>query len=138
MLKITVAFTLTQIFYKFVQLLKNTMHTSAEDAVVPKTAVSASAAAATASEIHKRKRMELFDCLITAEKGLKGSILEQTASSEPITDFTRDQSQQRPDDALVAIKERRFRGEESIFKKPPPGIMKCLKPRKTPGYQVRT
>jgi len=32
---------------------------------------------------------------------------------------------------------RRMRGKESIFKKPELPIGRCLKPRKTPDYQVR-
>lgn len=108
------------------------MPTQADDAVVPDTPTSSSSSSA--SDTHERKRKQLFDILTTAELGLKGTILEQSANEPPSVHRERPQRQQ--DDAMVAIRERRFRGEESIFKKPPPGIMKCLNPRKTPDYQV--
>lgn len=110
------------------------MPTQADDAVVPEKPPATTSSSA--SDTHERKRKQLFDSLSTAELGLKGTILEQSTSTEHRLSVDRRPTRQPDDDDMVAIRERRVRGEESIFKKPPPGIMKCLKPRKTPDYQV--
>lgn len=102
-----------------------------DDAVVPDTTTPS-------TELYERKRQQLFNSLCTAEKSIEGTILDQKTIVELTTENDR---QQRPnkrsiDVAALDISDRRFHGQESIFKKPPPGIMKCLKPRRTPGYKV--
>lgn len=101
-----------------------------DDAVVPDVTTSS-------TELYERKRKQLFDSLCSAEKSIEGTILEQRSVVE-----LNEERERRPikrttaDVADEGIADRRFHGQESIFKKPPPGIMKCLKPRRTPGYQV--
>lgn len=84
------------------------------------------------TELYERKRKQLFDSLCSAEKSIVGTSLEQK-SVEKLED--RKPKRNKVDASALAVMGR-FHGQESIFKKPPPGIMKCLKPRKTPGYQV--
>lgn len=73
------------------------------------------------------KKKRLFESLISAENCIIGTNLEQ----KPI------QSQRqlsRTDDTKIVGK--RFQGKESIFKRPLAPITKCLKPRRSPDYQV--
>lgn len=70
----------------------------------------------------------LFDCLLTAEKSIVGTSLEQKES------YT-GHLPQRNESKVVG---RRFQGRESIFKRPAAPIGKCLKPRRAPDYQVRS
>lgn len=69
----------------------------------------------------------LFDCLLTAEKSIIGTSLEQKES-------VKGHLPQRTGPKVVS---RRFQGRESIFKRPAAPIGKCLKPRRAPDYQVR-
>ncbi|XP_034480726.1 uncharacterized protein LOC117786524 [Drosophila innubila] len=100
------------------------------------------------------KRDALFACLDDASKELKGTALDQSKSKpytvnalERANNSRHGQSTQQvmnyrqgrsieagnePDDEKL----RRLRGKESIFKKPELPIARCLKPRKTPDYQV--
>jgi len=101
------------------------------------------------------KRDALFACLDDASKELRGTALDQSkAKSFSINALDRgnqsgnasgsgevmnyrhgrsiDVSPDSEDGRL-----RRMRGKESIFKKPELPIGRCLKPRKTPDYQVR-
>ncbi|EDV96084.1 uncharacterized protein LOC6557362 [Drosophila grimshawi] len=92
------------------------------------------------------KRDALFACLDDASKELKGTALDQTRSKPyTINALERAKNQGRKICAagkadLVETetdeKLRRLRGKESIFKKPELPIGRCLKPRKTPDYQV--
>lgn len=72
------------------------------------------------------KRKLLFECLTTAEKTIKGTSLEQKS------DISYVRASQN-DSKTVS---RRFHGKESIFKRPEAPIEKCLRPRKTPDFQV--
>lgn len=102
-----------------------------DDAVVPDVTTPS-------TELYERKRKQLFDSLCSAEKSIEGTILEQRSVVELAEDRRRPNNNKRRtvDVAALDITDRRFHGQESIFKKPPPGIMKCLKPRRTPDYQV--
>ncbi|KAH8415655.1 hypothetical protein KR222_007393 [Zaprionus bogoriensis] len=99
------------------------------------------------------KRDALFACLDDASKELKGTALDQTRSKPYSINALERASRQgvpqresvmnyrhgRSTDAgneLEDEKLRRLRGKESIFKKPELPIGRCLKPRKTPDYQV--
>ncbi|GAB0090434.1 uncharacterized protein DMENIID0001_051670 [Sergentomyia squamirostris] len=82
----------------------------------------------------ENKRKLLFDSLSTAEKAIKGTILEQNDS----TSERNRQSLARPkvdkkNDARQVLK---FRGRESIFKRPEAPISQCLRRRQRPDYQV--
>lgn len=72
------------------------------------------------------KKKLLFDSLLTAEKCIMGTNLEQRPMSQTVG--------RRSDDSKTMG--RRFSGRESIFKRPAAPISKCLKPRQTPDYQV--
>ncbi|KAH8305235.1 hypothetical protein KR018_006111 [Drosophila ironensis] len=105
------------------------------------------------------KREALFACLDDASKELRGTALDQskakafslnalepagTASggasssvsgSGQVMNYRRGRAIDtniEPEDGRL----RRMRGKESIFKKPELPIGRCLKPRKTPDYQV--
>lgn len=103
------------------------------------------------------KRDALFACLDDASKELKGTALDQTKSrTYSINALERPKSSaRRPEqrqevmnyrqgrstgagggNELEDEKLRRMRGKESIFKKPELPIGRCLKPRKTPDYQI--
>lgn len=99
-----------------------------DDAVVPDVTTPS-------TELYERKRKQLFDSLCSAAKSIEGTILEQRSVVE-LAEERRPNNKRTLDVAALDITDRRFHGQESIFKKPPPGIMKCLKPRRTPGYQV--
>lgn len=73
------------------------------------------------------KQKLLFDSLLNAEKSVSGTSLEQT--------HTRDV--EKGDNRPSKVTSRRFRGKESIFKRPAAPINKCLKPRRVPDYQVK-
>lgn len=75
---------------------------------------------------YEEKKKMLFDCLLTAEKSIVGTSLEQKESF-------RGHLPQRNESRVVG---RRFQGRESIFKRPAAPISKCLKPRRAPDYQV--
>lgn len=77
---------------------------------------------------YEEKKKVLFDCLLTAEKSIVGTSLEQK-------DSRTGHSPQRTGSKVVG---RRFQGRESIFKRPAAPISKCLKPRRAPDYQVRS
>lgn len=77
---------------------------------------------------YEEKKKLLFDCLLTAEKSIAGTSLEQKESSTHHRPIRSDESK--------AVS-RRFHGKESIFKRPAAPIAKCLKPRRAPDYQVR-
>lgn len=73
------------------------------------------------------KKKMLFDSLTTAEQCIKGTRLEQR--EETYLNQTR-QNQSKEEVS------RRFRGKESIFKRPEAPINKCLRPRRVPDHQV--
>lgn len=75
---------------------------------------------------YQDKKKMLFDCLASAEKSIKGTVLEQKES----------QSDNRETRVSSKVVSRRFQGKESIFKRPAAPIGKCLKPRRAPDYQV--
>ncbi|KAH8302941.1 hypothetical protein KR044_012254 [Drosophila immigrans] len=93
------------------------------------------------------KRDALFACLDDASKELKGTALDQS-QAKPYTINNRTQrkvlhyrqgrSIEVGNDGGTEDDEklRRLRGKESIFKKPEMPLARCLKPRKTPDYQV--
>lgn len=88
--------------------------------------------ASTASELSfAEKQKMLFESLTTAAECIKGTILEQPKDSE---------MHSRKRVAVVskaaAVNSKKFQGRESIFKKPELSITRCLKPRRTPDYQV--
>ncbi|XP_068148590.1 uncharacterized protein [Drosophila tropicalis] len=102
----------------------------------------------------KSKRDALFACLDDASKELKGTALDQS-KAKPYTIRALDRRDNSRDDRGQVMnyrsgqridvngdtesedgKLRRMRGKESIFKKPELPIGRCLKPRKTPDYQV--
>lgn len=72
------------------------------------------------------KQKLLFDSLLNAEKTISGTCLEQKQTH----------SVEKPDNGPSKVTSRRFRGKESIFKRPEAPISKCLKPRRVPDYQV--
>lgn len=114
------------IFSQSTQIYSNPIKMDVDDAVVPDVTTPS-------TELYERKRKQLFDSLLSAEKKIEGTILEQKS----VVELAEERRPKRTVDvAALDITDRRFHGKESIFKKPPPGIMKCLKPRKTPGYQV--
>lgn len=76
----------------------------------------------------ENKRKMIFDCLKEASEKLVGTTLEQKSSPEKRDRNTHDQQDRRI---------KNFNGRESIFKRPEAPISKCLKPRRTPDYQVR-
>lgn len=101
------------------------------------------------------KRDALFACLDDASKELRGTALDQS-KAKPYSVNALDQGSNsgnasgsgqvmnyRHGRSIEAGLEpadgslRRMRGKESIFKKPELPIGRCLKPRKTPDYQVR-
>lgn len=75
---------------------------------------------------YEEKKKMLFDCLLTAEKNIIGTSLEQK-------ELHIDRLPQKTESKVVG---RRFQGRESIFKRPAAPISKCLKPRRAPDYQV--
>lgn len=77
---------------------------------------------------YENKRKALFDSLLDAEKCVSGTSLEQSNATKKDEIFNRNQSK---------ITSKKFRGRESIFKRPELPITKCLKPRRAPDYQVR-
>ncbi|EDW73183.1 uncharacterized protein Dwil_GK17414 [Drosophila willistoni] len=100
------------------------------------------------------KRDALFACLDDASKELKGTGLDQS-KAKPYTIRAMERRHNARDDRGQVMnyrcgqriqvdgetesedgKLRRMRGKESIFKKPELPIGRCLKPRKTPDYQV--
>lgn len=97
------------------------------------------------------KRDALFACLDDASKELKGTPLDQsrakpyTVSALERANNTKNRNQvmnyrqgrsTEGGNEVEDEKLRRLRGKESIFKKPELPIGRCLKPRKTPDYQV--
>ncbi|XP_017040490.1 uncharacterized protein LOC108087571 [Drosophila ficusphila] len=100
------------------------------------------------------KRDALFACLDDASKELRGTALDQSkAKSYSINALDREKKSGNgsgsgqvmnyrhgrsidvdhdPEEGRL----RRMRGKESIFKKPELPIGRCLKPRKTPDYQI--
>ncbi|XP_030385241.1 uncharacterized protein LOC115632288 [Scaptodrosophila lebanonensis] len=96
------------------------------------------------------KRSALFACLDDASKELKGTGLDQsTAQSYTVNALEQDGSGRHVmhyrrgrnvvgigADIDPEVQLKRMRGKESIFKKPELPIGRCLKPRKTPDYQV--
>ncbi|XP_016997886.2 uncharacterized protein [Drosophila takahashii] len=100
------------------------------------------------------KRDALFACLDDASKELKGTALDQSkakslsinaldrgnrsgnsSGSGQVMNYRHGRSIEVGLDAEDG-RLRRMRGKESIFKKPELPIGRCLKPRKTPDYQV--
>ncbi|KAH8369984.1 hypothetical protein KR093_001762 [Drosophila rubida] len=90
------------------------------------------------------KRDALFACLDDASKELKGTALDQS-HAKPYALDTRQQRMNYRQGRSIELgnsnaeddeKLRRLRGKESIFKKPEMPLARCLKPRKTPDYQV--
>lgn len=72
----------------------------------------------------------LFSTLANAEKTIKGTSLEQ-----PDCDYVKKKIPViRPKDTRMKI--AKFRGRESIFKRPEAPIDKCLPQRSTPDFQV--
>lgn len=102
------------------------------------------------------KRDALFACLDDASKELKGTALDQTKSKvysinalerpkssarhpehgQAVMNYRQGRSTGAGGNELQDEKLRRMRGKESIFKKPELPIGRCLKPRKTPDYQI--
>ncbi|XP_023169894.2 uncharacterized protein LOC111598733 [Drosophila hydei] len=94
------------------------------------------------------KRDALFACLDDASKELKGTALDQSRAKpytvsalqkvtnrNPVMNYRQGRSIEAGSE-VEDEKLRRMRGKESIFKKPELPIGRCLKPRKTPDYQV--
>uniref|UniRef100_A0A0K8TQZ7 U5 small nuclear ribonucleoprotein TSSC4 n=1 Tax=Tabanus bromius TaxID=304241 RepID=A0A0K8TQZ7_TABBR len=79
---------------------------------------------------YESKRKLLFDTLFQAENGLKGSILYQGHKDNMSPNAVACPAK------ADSNKMMKFQGQESIFKKPELPISKCLKPRKTPDYQI--
>lgn len=102
------------------------------------------------------KRDALFACLDDASKELKGTALDQTKSKvysinalerhkhgarrpqqrQDVMNYRQGRSTDAGGNEQEDEKLRRMRGKESIFKKPELPIGRCLKPRKTPDYQI--
>ncbi|XP_016966629.1 protein TSSC4 [Drosophila biarmipes] len=100
------------------------------------------------------KRDALFACLDDASKELRGTALDQSkaktfsinaldrgsqsgnaSGSGQVMNYRHGRSiDVSPDSEDGRL--RRMRGKESIFKKPELPIGRCLKPRKTPDYQI--
>ncbi|XP_055688463.1 protein TSSC4 [Lutzomyia longipalpis] len=79
------------------------------------------------------RRKRLFDSLNTAEKSIKGTSLEQSDSSERNRHFL---DRPKVDKKTETRHVMKFRGRESIFKRPEAPISQCLRPRRRPDYQV--
>lgn len=75
---------------------------------------------------YQNKQKLLFDSLLNAEKSVSGTTLEQR--------HVRDV--EMSDRGPSKVTSKRFRGKESIFKRPAAPINKCLKPRRAPDFQV--
>lgn len=98
------------------------------------------------------KRDALFACLDDASKELRGTALDQSkAKAFSINALDRGNKSGNESGQVMNYRQgrsivtgldaedgrlRRMRGKESIFKKPELPIGRCLKPRKTPDYQV--
>ncbi|EDX09936.1 GD12879 [Drosophila simulans] len=98
------------------------------------------------------KRDALFACLDDASKELRGTALDQSkAKAFSINALDRGNKSGNGSGQVMNYRQgrsidtgldaedgrlRRMRGKESIFKKPELPIGRCLKPRKTPDYQV--
>ncbi|XP_034656425.1 uncharacterized protein LOC117893791 [Drosophila subobscura] len=97
------------------------------------------------------KRNALFACLDDASKELKGTALDQSkAKSYTVNALERAGGDAGSGQVMhyrhgrsidcgtepEAGQLKRMRGKESIFKKPEMPIGRCLKPRKTPDYQM--
>ncbi|KAH8408299.1 hypothetical protein KR215_002002 [Drosophila sulfurigaster] len=90
------------------------------------------------------KRDALFACLDDASKELKGTALDQSRAkpytikgTKQVMHYRQGRSiEQGNDSGDDDEKLRRLVGKESIFKKPEMPLARCLKPRKTPDYQV--
>ncbi|KAL7733442.1 hypothetical protein ACLKA6_004923 [Drosophila palustris] len=97
------------------------------------------------------KRDALFACLDDASKELKGTALDQSRSKPYTVNALERANNSRHGQQVMNYRQgrsieagneaedeklRRLRGKESIFKKPELPIARCLKPRKTPDYQV--
>lgn len=80
------------------------------------------------TDTYENKRKMLFESLNAAEKCIKGTTLEQKNERPP--------NKYAVLGAESALAGKKFQGKESIFKKPAMPISKCLKPRRTPDYQV--
>lgn len=97
------------------------------------------------------KRNALFACLDDASKELKGTALDQSRSKPYTVNALERANNSRHGKQVMNYRQgrsveagneaddenlRRLRGKESIFKKPELPIGRCLKPRKTPDYQM--
>lgn len=80
------------------------------------------------TDTYENKRKMLFESLNAAEKCIKGTTLEQKNERPP--------NKYAVLGSEHALAGKKFQGKESIFKKPTMPINKCLKPRRTPDYQV--
>lgn len=89
--------------------------------------------ASTASALSfAEKQKMLFESLTSAAECIKGTTLEQTKETEKLESRKRlSVSPHNP-----PVNSKKFQGKESIFKKPELSITKCLKPRRSPDYQV--
>ncbi|XP_059620278.1 U5 small nuclear ribonucleoprotein TSSC4 [Phlebotomus argentipes] len=79
------------------------------------------------------RRKALFDSLNTAERAIKGTSLEQSDSHERSRLSLERPKVDRRNESKQVMK---FRGRESIFKRPEAPISQCLRPRQRPDYQV--
>lgn len=93
----------------------------------PPFSIGSSSPSSAAGEFENKRKM-LFESLNSAEKCIKGTTLEQKNIRPP-----NKLAILSPDDSSIG---RKFQGRESIFKKPELSLTKCLKPKRTPDYQV--
>uniref|UniRef100_A0A1L8DCM7 U5 small nuclear ribonucleoprotein TSSC4 n=2 Tax=Nyssomyia neivai TaxID=330878 RepID=A0A1L8DCM7_9DIPT len=84
------------------------------------------------SQFEDRKK-RLFDSLSTAERSIKGTSLEQGDTNERNKHFLDRPKVDKKTETKQVLK---FRGRESIFKRPEAPISQCLKPRRRPDYQL--
>jgi hypothetical protein len=75
------------------------------------------------------KQKLLFESLNAAEKNISGSVLAQKPSSIAIDQIAK---------SITTSNTKKFRGRNSIFKRPEAPITKCLKSKRTPDFRVRS
>lgn len=84
------------------------------------------------------KRKALFACLDDASKDIKGTRLEQKGLDAYTVSAIQGPTSSEDKTNCIPAEKRlvNFLRKDSIFKKPELPIVKCLRPRKTPDFQV--
>lgn len=75
------------------------------------------------------RQKRLFDSLSSASECVVGTRLEQG-------DYQNQRNEGRSENNRLKSTTKRFRGKQSIFKRPEAPITQCLRPRHVPDYKV--